>query len=236
MHLSPTGLTCGRPDGHNGQCYSVEVMARRRAARATPEGRKAANSYKRRTTPEERAANNEASRRSRSRPGAREAANESSRRTRITPGRVSSKESSRRVRSTTEGREATRAACRHTYAKNPESTFAAARRRKARLAGFQQEEISRVELFERQRGRCYICGTAITVATMHIEHVIPIASPSKVFRRLAASCQPCNNGIGGKHRKLLAPYLLERWNDGRNLNPEYEVCLRVCPLWAMMAA
>lgn len=105
-------------------------------------------------------------------------------------------------------------------------------RRRARLAGIFQEDMTVQEIWERDNGKCYMCGSEVALADVHVEHMIPVASSSRVFRRLRSSCASCNLS---KKAKLLVPFLIQRQRLGRPISAEYQRCMDVCPLFGLLA-
>lgn len=66
------------------------------------------------------------------------------------------------------------------------------RRRRALLAQVQTEPYSRQEVFDRDRGRCYMCDRRLKPG-WHIEHVVPIsAGGPDTLENVRASCPRCN--------------------------------------------
>jgi len=115
------------------------------------------------------------------------------------------------------------------------------RNRRQRLANANYENLTDLEIFERENGACYICGTAITLDTMHVEHVVPIAKfadyasecDGEFVSGLRASCAACNLS---KSDKGPAAYALERWKSGLPIVQVATVnCAEVCPLFALAA-
>jgi 5-methylcytosine-specific restriction endonuclease McrA len=66
------------------------------------------------------------------------------------------------------------------------------RRRRALEAEVPTEPYSRQEVFDRDRGRCYMCHRRLNPG-WHIEHVIPIsAGGPDTLENVRASCPRCN--------------------------------------------
>jgi 5-methylcytosine-specific restriction endonuclease McrA len=89
--------------------------------------------------------------------------------------------------------------------KNPEAAAAAARdghaRRRARLAG--ATVVERVDprvIYERDGGRCHICGRKCKPDNFHLDHLIPVASGEAEFehsaRNLRVAHPKCNQSRG----------------------------------------
>lgn len=118
----------------------------------------------------------------------------------------------------------------------------AVRDRRQRLANANYEDLTNPQIFERDNGRCYICGDT----AVEVEHVIAVAAfadyviskdlADDYMSGLRAVCIPCNRGLGGKFDKDPAAYALERWQAGKPLvQAETVRCADVCPLFALAA-
>jgi 5-methylcytosine-specific restriction endonuclease McrA len=66
-------------------------------------------------------------------------------------------------------------------------------RRRARIRGNQVERISRRAVYERDQGRCYLCGKAVEPDHWHLEHIVPVArGGSHCYGNVAVACPECN--------------------------------------------
>ena len=57
----------------------------------------------------------------------------------------------------------------------------------------------RLLIFQRDNGACYMCGTAVTLKEMELDHLIPVKKGgSSESSNLAVSCRWCNRSKGAK--------------------------------------
>lgn len=84
-------------------------------------------------------------------------------------------------------------------------------RRRARKRGAFVEEVDRTVVYERDGGRCHICGNKVPKGNWHLDHIIPlerglVRGGEHSYRNVAVSCPACNirKGIkaGGQLRLL----------------------------------
>jgi 5-methylcytosine-specific restriction endonuclease McrA len=217
------GQKCGKADGHGGSHWTEAAYARARESTRNQNMQKRAVE----SVCTSKGCQNTAPIGDDECPDChRERSREASRRYAATPeGREANRDRMRRYLATPEGRKAHAEATRRV---NIKTGNAAGRRRRARLAGLAQEDLSTREIWERDDQRCYLCGDGLALKGVHVEHMIPVAHPSRALRRLRSACSACNLSKGVK---LLAPYLLERQKASLPISAEYERCMAICPLF-----
>ncbi len=55
------------------------------------------------------------------------------------------------------------------------------------------EKVSRAVVYERDGGRCHLCGKKVKPKRWHLEHIIPLARGGEhSYRNVAVSCPKCN--------------------------------------------
>jgi len=59
--------------------------------------------------------------------------------------------------------------------RNPDKHAAAESARRARLRGVEVEKIDRFSLYERDGGRCHVCGKIVPRDKLELDHLIPLA-------------------------------------------------------------
>ena len=63
-------------------------------------------------------------------------------------------------------------------------------------------------VYVRSGGRCHYCGVTLSVATMTLDHVVPVnRGGTTCLDNLVASCAPCNQEKGGLS---LAEFMVSR--------------------------
>lgn len=82
-------------------------------------------------------------------------------------------------------------------AKNPERTREAINkawhRRRARLNGVPSDDWTRSDVWARDDGRCWLCGSLLEPSAWHVDHVVPLArGGSNRFENVRAACAVCN--------------------------------------------
>jgi 5-methylcytosine-specific restriction endonuclease McrA len=69
-------------------------------------------------------------------------------------------------------------------------------------------------IYERDCGRCYMCQESISLADMHVDHLIPVSmGGSSVESNLACSCESCNKRRGIKMTQIQQNKLTEIARD-----------------------
>jgi len=82
---------------------------------------------------------------------------------------------------------------------NPDKIWGKNARRRARKRGAFVQRVSRAVVFERDRGRCHLCGKKVDPKNWHLDHIVPLARGGEhSYRNVAVSCPGCNMG---KHIK-----------------------------------
>lgn len=72
-------------------------------------------------------------------------------------------------------------------------------RARSRDAGVPHEDVTREAILARTGGRCYLCGAAVTSASMEVDHIIPISrGGAHTLGNLAPACAPCNQAKGAR--------------------------------------
>lgn len=57
----------------------------------------------------------------------------------------------------------------------------------------------RKEIYERDQGKCYMCGKELTFKSFELDHLLPVSrNGSNGKENLAVSCQSCNRSRGTK--------------------------------------
>ena len=57
----------------------------------------------------------------------------------------------------------------------------------------------RKEIYDRDRGKCYICNDPLTLKSFELDHLLPVArNGSNAPENLAVCCLPCNRSRGTK--------------------------------------
>lgn len=85
---------------------------------------------------------------------------------------------------------------------NPDKVRLHLYRRRALKAMVEHQPYTRTEIYERDGGRCKICGVELKLEPngFHIDHIVPISlGGPDIPANVQLSCQPCNNG---KHANL----------------------------------
>ena len=74
-----------------------------------------------------------------------------------------------------------------------------AAQRRAKQRGVTVEKVMRSLVFERDRGRCHLCGKKVPARRWHLDHLIPLAKGgAHSYKNVAVSCARCNlkKGVG----------------------------------------
>jgi 5-methylcytosine-specific restriction endonuclease McrA len=72
-------------------------------------------------------------------------------------------------------------------------------RRRALMAGVPSEPYTRLEIYERDGGCCYLCSKPVAFTVFEVDHVIPIsAGGSNTRANVATSCRRCNRRKGAR--------------------------------------
>lgn len=59
------------------------------------------------------------------------------------------------------------------------------------------EQVSRAEVYERDKGRCHICHKHVPKRKWHLDHLLPLAHGGEhSYRNVAVSCPRCNMSKG----------------------------------------
>lgn len=67
-------------------------------------------------------------------------------------------------------------------------------RRRARKYGAESDDHTRAEIFERDNGKCQICGVILDPNNWHEDHIIPLALKGSNLRsNVQATCPHCNH-------------------------------------------
>ena len=92
------------------------------------------------------------------------------------------------------------AARSQTYYQNNREQYADRRtKRRALKRGATVEKVSRKEVYERDNGRCHICGKKVSKKSWHLDHLIPLIKGGEhSYRNVAVSCPKCNMSKGIK--------------------------------------
>lgn len=87
-------------------------------------------------------------------------------------------------------------------ARHPERVRSYILLRKARIRGAPVvERFTRAEIYERDNGRCHICGRKVPRSAYHIDHLVPVSRGGEHSRRnVAVACPSCN-----QHRNVNGP-------------------------------
>lgn len=72
-------------------------------------------------------------------------------------------------------------------------------RHRARKRGVTIEKVSRAVVYERDAGRCHLCGKKTPKRGWHLDHIIPLARGGEhSYKNLAVACPECNIAKGAK--------------------------------------
>lgn len=95
-------------------------------------------------------------------------------------------------------REQGRTYTRRYYRKSPDVARASVAVRRARLRNAPViEHISRQEVYERDQGRCHICGKKVDPQKWHLDHLVPLSKGGEHSMRNVAVAHPqCNLSRG----------------------------------------
>lgn len=97
------------------------------------------------------------------------------------------------------------AAYQRAYAKAHPDRFAdKAAKRRALRGGATVEIVSRHIVYQRDAGRCHLCGKKVPKRGWHLDHLIPLARGGEhSYRNVAVSCPKCNTSKGTKAKAQL---------------------------------
>jgi len=80
-------------------------------------------------------------------------------------------------------------------------------KRRAMKAGATVERVYRAIVFERDQGRCHLCGKKVNPKKWHLDHIIPLARGGEhSCQNVAVSCAKCNLSKGIKAGAQLRLY------------------------------
>jgi len=80
-------------------------------------------------------------------------------------------------------------------------------RRRALKAGATVEKVNRALVYERDSGRCHLCGRKVNPKKWHLDHIIPLSKGGEhSYRNVAVACPKCNMSKGAKVRGQLRLY------------------------------
>jgi len=66
-------------------------------------------------------------------------------------------------------------------------------RRRAEKKAVTVEVFTRAEIFERDKGRCHLCGRKVKPNNWHLDHLLPLSKDGKHSKdNVAVSCSQCN--------------------------------------------
>jgi len=91
-------------------------------------------------------------------------------------------------------------ASQKTYAlANPDKMADKWARRRALKLSVTVENVSRAEVYKRDRGRCHLCGKKVPKRRWHMDHIIPLARGGEhSYANVSVSCPTCNMRKGVK--------------------------------------
>jgi len=79
-------------------------------------------------------------------------------------------------------------------------------RRRALKRGAFVEPISRAVVFDRDAGRCHLCGKKVDPKHWHLDHIVPLSQGGEhSYKNVAVSCPTCNLR---KHNKIRGQFRL----------------------------
>jgi len=90
---------------------------------------------------------------------------------------------------------------------NPDKCRDIAARRRALKRGATVEPVSRAVVFDRDGGRCHLCGKKVAPKHWHLDHIVPLSQGGEhSYKNVAVSHPTCNmrkhNKIRGQLRLL----------------------------------
>lgn len=94
----------------------------------------------------------------------------------------------------------------HTNPRRKQQLLEAGVRRKSRVRGLPTEKIDRLQIYERDGGKCHICGGTVSRTKFHLDHLIPVVHGGGYVRENLRVAHPaCNigRGAGRKPAQLL---------------------------------
>ena len=87
---------------------------------------------------------------------------------------------------------------------NPDKCRDIAARRRALKRGATVDPVSRAVVFDRDAGRCHLCGKKVNPKHWHLDHIVPLSQGGEhSYRNVAVSCPFCNMSKGAKIRGQL---------------------------------
>lgn len=76
--------------------------------------------------------------------------------------------------------------------------------RKAIIKGAKSEKFTKQEIYERDGGRCHLCGKKCNHSKWHLDHLIPLSLGGEHTRKnVAVACPRCNESKGNKGHSQL---------------------------------
>jgi hypothetical protein len=92
------------------------------------------------------------------------------------------------------------------YSRDPDDVRLDAKRRRAeRLRVATREPYDRLDVFDRDRWRCWLCGTDVDRDSATVDHVIAIADGgADTLANVRTACGPCNTRRGARPPEALA--------------------------------
>jgi len=87
---------------------------------------------------------------------------------------------------------------------NPDKVRDYSAARRAAKKGATVEKVSRAVVFERDGGRCHICGKKVNPKKWHLDHIVPIIRHGEhSYQNVAVAHPKCNLVKGGKAKGQL---------------------------------
>ena len=97
--------------------------------------------------------------------------------------------------------------CKAYQQDHPDKIVDISARHRARKLNATVEQVSRAVVYERDAGRCHLCGGKVNPRGWHLDHIIPLARDGEhSYRNVAVSCPKCNMSKGTKGGAQLRLY------------------------------